>query len=112
MLDEVEGKDVKVYAIWYNMLASDSEEKWPAKLLTDPRVVHFWDAEKIVGTWYGENVTVKRTGHVEWDAYFLYAASSEWKEEGPSDRISWGRTIVDSRKRLQEDLLEALSSKD
>lgn len=110
MLDEVAGQEVEVYAIWYNMLASDSEEKWPARLLTDPRVAHYWDAEKLVGTWYGEHVTVKRPGHVEWDAYFLYGADSEWKEEGPTHQISWGRTIVDSRKRLQEDLMEVLEA--
>lgn len=108
MLEEVEGKDVAVYAVWYNMLASDSEEKWPAKLLTDSRVVHYWDAERLVGSWYGEQVTAKAAGHVEWDMYFLYQASSEWKEEGPTDEISRGRTIVETRKRLQADLLKVL----
>ena len=67
-----------------------------------------WDADKVIGTWYGENVTAKSKGHVEWDMYFLYGTSSEWKEEGPTDEISRGRTIVNSRKQLQEDLLKVL----
>ncbi len=92
------------------MLASDSEEKWPAKLLTDSRVAHYWDADKIIGTWYGENVTVKRPGHVEWDAYFLYGASSEWKANGPTDQVSWGRTIIESRDQLKEDLFSVVGA--
>ena len=102
--------DLKVYAVWYNMLASDAREKWPGKLLTDSRVEHYWDAEKIVGIWYGETVTVKSEGHVEWDASFLYGSDSEWTETGPSHQISWGRTIVDSREHLRNDLLKLLVS--
>ena len=47
------------------MLASDSESKWPAKLLADKRVTHYWDDGRVVGTWYGENVTAEKPGHVD-----------------------------------------------
>ena len=107
-MDETLGKDIKVYAVWYNMLASDAESKWPPKPLVDPRVTHYWDAEKLVGTWYGENVTVKEPDHVEWDMYFLYGEEAHWGESGPSHEISRGRTIVDSRNQLKADVLESV----
>ena len=96
--------EIEVYAIWFNMLPADSREGWPEKLLTDPRVIHYWDQDKVVGTWYGENVTENKQGHVEWDAYFLYREGSVWAEDGPTEMESWGRTIVGTRGQLQSDL--------
>lgn len=90
------------------MLAADSRSKWPPELLTDPRVVHFWDEEKSVGTWYGENVTATKEGHVEWDAWFLYDAASTWGDDGPSDLVGWGRTIVQTRVQLKDDVFRQL----
>lgn len=112
LLDEIPDHHVEVYAIWYDMVRSDSKEKWPSKLLTDARVTHYWDADRLVGVWYGENVTAKSKGHVEWDAYFLYGEESSWGEGGPSHMISWGRTIVETREQLQDDLLTMLETSD
>ena len=111
-MDETLGKDIKVYAVWFNMLASDSESKWPAKLLADKRVTHYWDDGRVVGTWYGENVTAKKPGHVEWDMYFLYSADSEWGDDGPTELISHGRTIVESRDQLKEDVLKTVGAQE
>ena len=84
----------------------------PDDLLSDPRVIHFWDEEKMVGRWFEQNVT--RLGEpgderVEWDAYFLYGPGETWDEE-PPHHASWGRTIVDSREQLRTDLSEMLTS--
>lgn len=106
------GADLAIYAIWFNMLGSDAEAKWPRRLLTDPRVKHYWDAQKVVGTFYGENVSAGSPQHVEWDAYFLYGPEAEWIEEVPSGLVSWGRTIVGSRDHLENDLLRVLGSAD
>ena len=111
-MDEIKGQDIEVYAVWYNMLASDSESRWPEKLLVDPRVTHYWDAKRVVGIWYGENVTAKEPGHVEWDMYFLYPADSMWIEDGPTGLISQGRTIVDTRNQLKEDVLKTVGAED
>jgi len=106
-LEETQGQPLVVYAIWFEMVGGDSESKWPSELLTDPRVEHFWDAEKVVGGWYGEHVTAKAAGHVEWDAWFLYGADAAW-EAGPAPLIDWGRTIVGTREELRTKTLELL----
>jgi hypothetical protein len=106
-LEETEGRPLAVYAVWFEMFGSDSESRWPSDLLTDPRVTHFWDAEKVVGTWYGEHVTAKSSGHVEWDAWFLYDAGATW-DDGPAPLIDWGRTIVATRDELRRRSFERL----
>ena len=100
--------DVVVYAVSFRMLASDRVAKWlvePHDLLSDPRVLHYWDEGSVVGRYYEEHVT--RLGdpgedRVEWDAYFLYGPGATWGEQ-PPEHVSWGRTIVDSRERLLRD---------
>ena len=97
------------------MLVSDRIAKLivePDDLLSDLRVVHFWDEEKMLGRWYEENVT--RIGEpgddrVEWDAYFLYGVGTTWDEQPPS-HVSWGRTIVETREQLRNDLSDVLVS--
>ena len=102
MLAPVQGKELEVYAVWFSMFPGDSRAGWPSGLLSDERVRHFWDENKIVGTWYGENITQKSEGHVEWDAYFLYTQPGSWQDQqGPS---SWGRTIVQTREQLKAEV--------
>ena len=38
---------LRVYAIWVNKLFGDARNRWDAAGLTDPRVVHLWDAEDV-----------------------------------------------------------------
>lgn len=100
ILEEYPEQKLEVYAVWFNMFPGDSRSDWPSGLLTDPRVRHFWDESKLVGRWYGENVTSRVKGHVEWDAYFLYPAEGVWRDV--PEPISRGRTIVSTRGRLAE----------
>ncbi|MGH9320094.1 MAG: hypothetical protein ACRD21_08825 [Vicinamibacteria bacterium] len=99
---------VKVYAVSFRMLPSDRLAGFlvePDDLLSDPRVLHLWDEEKVVGRWYEENVTElgePEESRVEWDAYFLYGPETTWGD-APPEHVSWGRTIVDSRDRLLRD---------
>jgi hypothetical protein len=34
------------------MLFGDSRDRWDGDGVTDPRVRHFWDEQKVVGNWY------------------------------------------------------------
>lgn len=106
VLDEAPGLDVAVYAIWFEMVATDSRARWPEGLLDDPRVRHFWDEERVVGRWFGRHADYGDDPElVIWDTYFLYGPEAEWGPEGPTDLRSWGYTIVETRDRLKRDLL-------
>lgn len=88
------------------MIATDSRSRWPAGLLDDPRVRHWWDEEKVVGRWFGRHPDYGDDPDlVIWDTYFLYGPTATWEGEGgPTDLVSWGYTIVENREKLRRDL--------
>ena len=112
--------NLRVYAVWFNMMPNDSRAKWPPALLTDPRVFHLWDEPKALGTWYAQRAEAMRPqltsdskwgrGEVLWDAFLLYGADSRW-DEAPTDLIHWGRTIVAGRETLRADFEKLFSPK-
>src|SRR5262245_28949874 len=101
------------------MFPGDSRERWPSDLLTDARVVHYWDEQRSIGRLYFLNLPRmwdKRVGQVVpsddlilWDAYLLYPADAVWGEQSP-ETISWGATILATRDRLKLDLAETLKN--
>jgi hypothetical protein len=102
---------LRVYAIWFNMFPGDARSKWRPDLLTDPRVIHRWDEEKVVGRWYGERKSALRpkltaesnwNGDILWDAYVLYSPKAGW-DDAPNGVIHLGRTIVAARETLRID---------
>ena len=96
---------LRVYAVWYSMLGSDSPEAFPAaqEFLSDSRVTHYWDEPKDVGRWYLDVVPTGYKGRIQWDAFYLYSDDSVWDDE-PTDLLAWGRTILDDRRKLTEAL--------
>lgn len=98
---------LRVYAIWFDMFPGDARSKWPRSLLTDSRVLHFWDEKKVVGTWYGKHPAYLHSDEVLWDAFILYGADSRWNDD-PTDRLVMGWTIVSKREQLREAMLPIL----
>lgn len=107
---------VRVYAVYFEMVAADEGARArvrPDELLNDPRVVSFWDEDKLVGRWYDENVTKlgeqeKVPDRIEWDSFFVYGPSAEWGEKPPRVRV-WGRPLHRERERLKRGLERALA---
>jgi hypothetical protein len=111
ILDARRDANVRVYAIYFEMVEGDRGAKGrvdPKTLLDDPRVVSFWDDGKIAGRWFDENVTKlgARRGEsdrIEWDSFVLYDAKATWGETPPYS-VSWGRPLFEERERLKRDL--------
>jgi len=120
LLQKYPKANLRVYAVWFNMLANDSRSKWPPNLLTDARVIHRWDEPKTLGTWYGQRTSSIRLqltpdskwgdGEVLWDSFLLYGANARW-DDVPTDLIHWGRTIVAGRETLKIDFEKLFTSK-
>ena len=55
VLEKVKSDDLSVLADWMPVLASDNAEegKKAEPLLADPRVTHYWDADRSLGNLYG-----------------------------------------------------------
>ena len=105
--------DLRVYAVWFNMVEGDARERWSAELLTDKRVVHLWDEQKTVGRFFApttqseemENALAPNSNGlgqaVLWDSYLVFGPESRW-EDRPSGIRRWGRTILRTRKDLAD----------
>ena len=107
ILEKNPSSQVQVYAVWFNMLPGDSRAAWDGGGLTDPRVVHLWDEQKVVGNWFAAHVTENQG--TEWDAYFLYGPQATWEGE-PSPLISWGSTVIAKHAQLQSDIVPLLQA--
>ncbi len=88
---------IQVEAVWFRNLWTDARFLWPSSALDDPRVMNFWDADKVAGTWYAANLTQRRKG-VEWDTWILYAPGKIFSDPP----LAWGHPIVSSRERLRK----------
>ena len=95
---------VKVYAVWYNMIWTDSRSLWPSRVLNDPRVTNFWDRKKTVGRWYARHTEGMDPDGVVWDTYYLYGPEAHWTNSPPTP-ISHGGPIVEVREDLKKHLL-------
>lgn len=110
---------LRVYAVWFRMYPGDARERWSAKLLADPRVLHFWDEERTLGRLYYDAVpriwdkrageSKRPQGGVLWDSYLLFGPKARWNERTPELR-SWGYTILMTRETLKRELGEALGA--
>jgi hypothetical protein len=68
------------------MYPGDARSKWPASLLVDPRVLHYWDNERISGKRYLAHLagmldrrapaTMPPAADAMWDAFFVYSSAS------------------------------------
>ena len=91
------------------MYPGDARARWPSALLTDPRVAHYWDAQRALGTAYLSNLPAMLDRRVEttlppvadamWDAFFLYAPGDRWQEPLPKP-VAWGYPIMVTRNQL------------
>ena len=99
------------------MYPGDARSKWSPALLADPRVSHYWDQQRTVGTAYLATLpamlarraaaTMPPTGDVMWDAFFVYAPDDRWQEPLPAAR-AWGYPIMVTRDDLVREIDELL----
>ncbi len=88
---------LRVYAIWLPMLGGDQRATWDSTVLPDPRVIHLWDADRLAGRWFAENVDGYQG--VSWDAYYLYGLAAEWQST-PGPPLSIGSSVFGRREEL------------
>ena len=79
---------VRVYAIWTPKLFGDARNRWDAAGLTDPRVVHLWDATDVSGAWLVDHVSGYQGR--DWDTYLLYGPDATWTGQPAPLRGSGG----------------------
>ena len=91
--------DLRVYAVWFDMYPGDARWRWDGDGMTDPRVAHFWDEQKAVGTWFSANLTHR--GSPTWDFFAVYPPDAA----DLSAPTKMGGTIIGRRNELQAALM-------
>jgi len=94
ILERNPSSTVRVYVVWFNVLAGDSRNLVDRRVLNDPRVSNYYDPKKTVGSWFA-NQSNGRGGGIVWDAYFLYGPDATWETE-PGPLLSSGSTVIGS----------------
>jgi hypothetical protein len=97
LLQKHPSSSVRVYVVWFNMLAGDSRDLVDRRVLNDPRVTNFYDPNRVVGSWFAEHSD--QGGGIIWDAYFLYGPDASWSAE-PGPVLSSGGTVISSSSDL------------
>jgi hypothetical protein len=93
LLEKYQSSDVRVYAVWFDMMPADSRELIDRRVLNDPRVTNFYDPGRVVGAWFADHVD--GGGGIAWDAYYLYGPGASWPDQ-PGPLVSSGGTVIDS----------------
>jgi hypothetical protein len=104
ILNKNDDPNLRVYAVWFNMLAGDSRRGWDGARLIDTRVTHLWDEQKVVGDWYSANVTREPT--TTWDFFAVYGPDAA----DLAKPLNSGRTIVSRSTQLKSSIEPLLSS--
>lgn len=101
-----------VHAVWFNVMPSDTRQSWPDDLLTDQRVVHHWDEDRLLGRFFGADPELRDRGliglgGVMWDTYLLFGRDARWAQR-PAPLVGAGYTVIQASQHLAADLKSAL----
>lgn len=81
ILEKYPDADLEVYAVWFNMIPGDRRERWNPDLLSDKRVSHYWDEDRLLGSWITKNVPdCDHLGPIDWDSYYLFDTDGKWAD--------------------------------
>ena len=105
ILEKYRSARLRVYAIWTIKLTFDSRDQWDGGGLSDPRVVHLWDPQDLLGDWFVAHETDDQAG--DWDAYLLFGPTATWTAQ-PPPLISSGGSVINTKDQLAQSIAPLL----
>ena len=105
ILEEHSNSDLRVYVVWFEMLAGDSRSGWDECVMSDPRATHLWDERRLASQAFAGEV--EGMAEPVWDAYLLYGPEATWDDE-PGRPISSGYTVYGAREELERNIVALL----
>ena len=110
LLNEISGKDVRVFVVWEPVLATDLTAPSTASLarVPDLRVTQYWDHERALSHLMGEH----NRATVVWDYIAVYEPGIIWREAPPKPVYSDHpvRDVIGGAKDAIQHLLTSGSS--
>ncbi len=105
ILEHYRGAKLRVYVIWTVKLTFDSRDQWDGGGLIDPRVIHLWDQQDVVGDWFVAHLPGYQGS--DWDAYLLFGPTATWTAQPPL-LISSGSSVIDTKDALARSIAPLL----
>jgi hypothetical protein len=99
ILEKYRTARLRVYAIWTVKLTFDARDQWNGGGLTDPRVIHLWDQQDLVGDWFVDHLPDNQAD--DWDAYWLFGSSATWTTQ-PPPLTSSGSSVIGEKDALAQ----------
>jgi hypothetical protein len=101
ILEKYPDEEITVYAVWFDMIATDRKDRWNPTALNDSRVKHYWDEERSLGKWLTQNMKgIKHLGPIDWDSYYLFDTEATWTDT-LNDLKANGTPILDTTEALE-----------
>jgi len=101
ILEKYRSAKLRVYVMWTVKLTFDSRDQWDAGGLSDPRVVHLWDGQDILGEWFVAHQPNYQGS--DWDAYALFGPQARWASQ-PPPLIGSGSSVIGAKDQLAQDI--------
>ena len=103
VLAKVPGDNLAVHVVWMPVLPNDDHDAAVEyrSLINDPRAVHYWNGDQILGQVYGRMVRLPGGRDLAWDIYFLFDAGIVWEDEAPMP-TDWFHRLGEDEKFLGE----------
>jgi hypothetical protein len=94
ILEQEPSQDLRLYVVWLHQRATDERDEIDESLVADPRVLQYWDAEGITGTYFAEADLggLGYSGFV-YDVYYVFGGSASWQDE-PAPLAGAGGPVV------------------
>lgn len=100
---------LRVYAVWVPFSGGTSQAADVSRrVLSDPRVVQFWDGDAVTSDWFARNVDLSPTP--AWDVYYLFGPDATWTEV-PGPTVSSGGTIIGQSSALRDAIAPLLTNR-
>jgi hypothetical protein len=87
--------------VWELALPGDSRRAWDGRVLDDPRVIQFWDEDRLTAQSLAGFLDQSSAAHP--DAYFLFAREAQWKDS-PSGLVDFGQNVIGRSDELKRAL--------
>ncbi len=86
------------------MLVADSllAAKQQENKLPDPRVIHSWDPDRILGRCLSQTLNLKAS--IAWDVYLIYSPDHRWMSELPPAPGFWMHQLNEEPTRFLDPL--------
>ena len=88
------------------MLPTDSRSRWDDHVLSDPRVVHLWDQQRVTGRWLADHGLAD--GPIAWDVYLLFGPDGGWQDRPPQP-IGSGAPVIGTIDDLEAEVAPLLA---